>query len=255
MRKPNRDLRWLDSTEKVPSPAKPRGRASNPPDRRIFLAALCMLFLGLFLGGMAAPAYSLTPETTRQVHCLIFVDGARGLEERVQSLIDDVNDYLQKERVDVVLTPCGPFKAIEFTGDTAKAMLEELREAAAGSTARWHLVLAFTTAPLRGPNGQNWSGAIEKKESRHIIIKCLNRNTVLHEIGHALGLPHGTGVMLPTLKTGYVGLEPEYVDALRKMTLAWAADPGPRRYAAIRGAARPGSRVLTYAQTAALRSE
>lgn len=146
----------------------------------------------------------------------MFIEGNPGYDERVRTVFDQANRYLEREGTGIVLAPSSTSKQIEFKGDTARKMLNELRRAArASSRDSWDLAIAFTSGPLQGPNGESWSGVIEKRENRHIIIKCLNYNTLLHEIGHALGLSHGTGIMVSTLKTGYVPMDNDYRESLK----------------------------------------
>lgn len=226
------------------------GRANAPGRLTVFGAAFCILLLCQLFGPLLTAAFSLPSEGKQQVRCLIFVEGNKDQEDRVQALFQETNEYLEREGADIALVPSATAGQIEFTGDSARAMLAELRRAAAAVSDPWDLAIAFTTAPLRGPNGENWTGAIEKRESRHIIIKCLNRNTLLHEIGHALGLQHGTGMMLPTLKTNYVRLDSEYMEALKKMTFAWSAGSGAGRYVTTARSAQGerAPRGLRYAQ-------
>jgi hypothetical protein len=151
----------------------------------------------------------------------------------------------------MTLVPSSIVRQIEFQGDTTRKMLNELREAAKGSPSdSWELAIAFTTGPLQGPNGEMWSGVIEKRESRHIIIKCLNYNTLLHEIGHALGLPHGSGIMLSTMKTGYVPMDKEYSEALKIAKATLSTRTVSYRYGA-RTAAQKISPSVRLAQSSA----
>lgn len=199
-----------------------RSWSGRAPDMRrsgkshTLLTALYLSFLILLLAPiLVTPALSFPSDAKQEIRCLVFFEGNAGYEERIQAVFEDANKYLEREGAEILLVPSASSRQIEFEGDTPRKMLNELRKAAASSSETWDLAIAFTNGPLQGPNGENWSGVIEKRESRHIIIKCLNRNTLLHEIGHALGLPHGTGIMLPTLKTNYVAIEREYQEALK----------------------------------------
>lgn len=178
---------------------------------------LCLTLLFLLFGAIhAAPAFSFPADTKQEVRCLVFIEGNPGYEERVQTVFDQANRYLEREGAEIALVPSSISRQIEFKGDTARKMLNELRQVARiSSRDGWDLAIAFTNGPLQGPNGENWSGVIEKRENRHIIIKCLNHNTLLHEIGHALGLSHGTGIMMSMLKTGYVPMDDEYRESLK----------------------------------------
>jgi hypothetical protein len=170
----------------------------------------------LFAITFAGPAFSLPSDVKQEVRCLVFIEGNPGYEERVQAVFEQANKYLEREGAEMLLVPSSTSHQIEFRSDTTRKMLNELRQAAKTSSSDgWDLAIAFTNGPLQGPNGENWSGVIEKRESRHIIIKYLNCNTLLHEIGHALGLPHGTGIMLSTLKTSYVPMEKDYRESLK----------------------------------------
>lgn len=210
---------------------------------------LCLTFLLLLLGSIySQPVCSLPSDEKRVVRCLVFVEGNRDYEERVQSVFEQANKYLELEGAEMELVLTSSLRQIEFKGDTTRKMLNELRQAARPcSPEAWDLAIAFTNGPLQGPNGVNWSGVIEKRESRHIIIKCLNYNTLLHEIGHALGLPHGAGVMLSTLKNGYVPLNGEYRDAIGNVrTLLAARHPSSRP--SVGSAAQAVSASLRLAQ-------
>lgn len=160
------------------------------------------------------PAFPPPLDAKQEIHCLIFVEGTKRYEEQIQVVFEDTNRYLEREGVEIVLVPSA-CRQITFAKDSAREMLGQLREAAAAVADVWDLAIAFTNGPLLGSKGQSWTGVIEKRQSRHIIIKYLNRNTLLHEIGHALGLPHGTGIMSPRFKTSSLHLDKKYIDVLR----------------------------------------
>lgn len=178
---------------------------------------LCLASLFLLFGAVnVSPAFSFPADSKQEIRCLVFVEGNTDYEERVQAVFEQANRYLELEGAEIALAPNPIRKQIEFTGDTTRKMLNELRQAARDfSRDSWDLAIAFTNGPLKGPNGETWSGVIEKRESRHIIIKCLNYNTLLHEIGHALGLPHGPGIMMSALKTGHVPMDNGYRESLK----------------------------------------
>ena len=204
------------------------GTRQTGRDRESWLSSkgFCLFLLSFFFLSaiFTVPAMSAPPDTRQEIRCLLFLDGNPGYEERIRSIFEQANRYLEQEGADMTLVPSSTVRQIEFQGDTTRKMLNELRGAAKVSPYdTWDLAIAFTNGPLLGPNGEMWSGVIEKRESRHIIIKCLNYNTLLHEIGHALGLPHGTGIMVPTMKTGYVPMEREYREALRTARITLAA--------------------------------
>lgn len=206
------------------------------------MALYVAIFLLLFGAIFTAPAFSLPPDTRQEVRCLIFLDGNPGYEERIHAIFDQANRYLEREGTAMTLVPSTTIRQIEFQGDTAKKMFNELRQAAKVSPSdSWDLAIAFTNGPLMGPNGESWSGVIEKRESRHIIIKCFNHNTLLHEIGHALGLSHGSGIMLSTMKSGYVPMESEYRESLKNARNLLSARAEPHRYRAGTAAQRASS--------------
>jgi hypothetical protein len=220
--------RWGASGPAVEETQSPtRGVETYASSKVLCIAALFLLFSVIF----AAPAHSLPADTTQEIRCLVFFDGNPGYEERIRAIFDQANRYLERESAGMTLVPSPTVRPIEFQGDTTRIMLNELRQAAKVSPRdNWDIAIAFTNGPLRGPNGESWSGVIEKRESRHIIIKCLNYNTLLHEIGHALGLSHGSGIMLSTMKSGYVPMESEYRDSLNNARNLLSARSGPYRY-------------------------
>jgi hypothetical protein len=207
-------------------------RGSREP--HALLTALCLSFLFLLFAPICImPAFSLPADGKQEVRCLIFIEGNPGYQERIQAVFEQANKYLEREGAEILLVPSSTSHQIEFKGDTTRKMLNELRQAAKTSpSSTWDLAIAFTNGPLQGPNGENWSGVIEKRESRHIIIKCLNYNTLLHEIGHALGLSHGTGIMLSTLKTSYVPMDSEYRESLKTARTMFSDRAASNRYGA-----------------------
>lgn len=240
-------LRWLLLPAKAAQGSAVQGvqRMRRLTERCVSPETLCIAVLLLFFAAIfSTPASALPPDPKQEIRCLIFLDGNPGYEGRIHAIFDQANRYLEHEGAAITLVPSTTVTQMEFQGDTTRKMFNELRQAAKVSPSdSWDLAIAFTNGPLLGPNGETWSGVIEKRESRHIIIKCFNHNTLLHEIGHALGLPHGSGIMLSTMKTGYVPMDSEYRESLKTARAVLSGRTVSYRYGARTAAQRVSSSV------------
>ena len=128
---------------------------------------LCLTLLFLLLGALhGAPAFSFPPDTKQEVRCLVFIEGNPGYDERVRTVFDQANRYLEREGTGIVLAPSSTSKQIDFKGDTARKMLNELRRAARASSRESGTSAIVYKWTAEGPQWRELSGVIEKRENR-----------------------------------------------------------------------------------------
>lgn len=135
----------------------------------------------------------------REVRVLVVTDGSHG-RDQIDQLIWECSRVFD-EQVGIRFVPI-EYISIQWEKRDPTSMLEKLFNAAEGH--EFDLAIGFTRwnvgeGLMRNLMGA-WEGCIDDTYRRYIIVKHLDRRTLLHEVGHAFifSTQHSTaGLMMP----------------------------------------------------------